>query len=300
MIKYLQTKFKSYPSDFPSERVIFLFASVGNLIDIECSALRPKKIKTVEFYGAIYLVEDGPWDIVRPSTSNNEILFSFINLIKLEDKPKSITFEQLMNTISLNDAINWIQKNGFPEIGRLYITDANDELDEITRALGTYYWLSLGQFRRQAVTLYLLFHLWQALLYEDEGKIPYYLQPLAADDVNKLSSKQQKLTAQVFISELINERLGKIDFRLNMDLSKPRIIFYTPSLFSAAYFQLACLITLKDKEKVGKHLKICPQEKGGCGNFFWGHGNSVYCPLCDRRTAYSRRQKRNKTSQEEQ
>ncbi|HAA81541.1 MAG TPA: hypothetical protein DCE09_08320 [Thermoanaerobacter sp.] len=260
--------------------VYFEFEEIGNLIDVDVAVTTWERIILREREGEQYLVSGGAPKVVKPPTTDYNFMLSLINLVKVSDV--SVSFEGLMNSISFEAAAKWVQENGFPEVEHYYLD-------------GAYAWLSLSRFRREVVTLWLLFHLWLALLYEDEKEITRYLQSLAARNISDFSFRRKKITAQQFISDLIDQRLKEMQPRISAYLPNPRILLHTNNLFTVAYFQLALLITQKDETK-GKNLKVCPIEEGGCGNLFWGHGNRKFCPLCDRRTAYSRRKKKNKNS----
>lgn len=275
------------------------FWEVGNLVDVDTAIYLPKRVLLRESKGRLYLVLDNNagFQVVKPTTTDYNLLLSLINLVKPLD---TLTLSGLMETISPEAAVKWVQENGLPETESSYLEDfwglmkGTEMVDEKSREFGSRIWLSLTRFRRQVVTLYLLFHLWQALLYDDEQEIAKYLQPLAAKDISGSSFKHKKITAQQFLSGLIDQRLREMQPRFSAYLPNPKIILHTNNLFTVAYFQLACLITQKEE---GKHLKTCPREEGGCGKLFWGHGNRKFCPKCDRRTAYSRRKKKEKNGQ---
>jgi len=259
--------------------VYFDFEEIGNLLDVDVSAITWERIILREREGKHYLVSDGACKVFKPPTRDFNFTLSLINLVKVADMP--LNFEGLMDGISFEAAAKWVQENGFPEVEHYHLD-------------GAYAWLSLSRFRRQVVTLWLLFRLWRALLYEDEKEITQYLQPLAARNISDFSFRHKKIIAQQFISDLIDQRLKEMQPRISAYSPNPKILLCSNNLFSAAYFQLACYIAKKDIEGY-KNLKQCPEEEGGCGNWFWGHGNRKFCPRCDRRTAYSRRKKKEKT-----
>jgi len=277
-----------------------VFVDAGNLIDVDVAVYLPNRVILRESKGRLYLVLDtkAGFQVIKPDTADyNSLLFSLVNLVK--PNTSKYSFKELMELITPETATRWIKEKGFPEIECSYLIDNLGIIkgweveNKKSQEFGSRIWLSLSRFRRQLVTLYLLFHLWQGLLYESEQKITICLQALAAEDISGLSFEQKKITAQQFLSGLIEQRIQKMQPRFSAYLPYPKIILHTDSLFTAAYFQLACLITQGEKD--GKHLKMCPKEEGGCGNLFWGHGNRKFCPLCDRRTAYSRRKKKEKT-----
>jgi len=260
------------------------FGEVGNLVDVDTTVALWERVVLREKEGGQYLVSDGACvGVIKPPTVDYNFMLSLINLVR--PPSMSASFEDLVETISSEAAAEWIQRNGFPEVEYYYLD-------------GAYAWLSLSRFRRQVVTLYLLFHLWQALLYDNEREVDRYLRPLAARDISGLSFRHKKIIAQQFISNLIDQRLREMQPRFSAYLPSPKILLHTSNLFSVAYFQLATLITreTQGEPEKKKHLKVCPDDQGGCGNLFWGHGNRRFCPNCDRRTAYSRRRKRNKNN----
>lgn len=267
-----------------------LWEDVGKLGNIRIKTRKAERVIVREFKGEKYLASVGSfWDkesmktyhsiILESKAADPNFVLSLINLVREDENLP------LRESLSIPDdaAATWVEKNGFPKVD---IFDLDSD---------SFYRLPFEYFYTHTGALYLLFKLWLALLDNDEIRIYRFLKYFS----EQFDIQVREENLYLILQHYINIGMSNLKMQLDFEEGKPVIHLETDNLFSAAYFQLAQLMTKPKDYESWKHLKTCPIEEGGCGNIFWGHGNRKYCPDCRRSTAAYRRKKRKERASSE-
>gem|GEM_PF-4144263 len=283
-----------------------LRAYIGTLKQVDAYSWHFKKY-TVSA-GGEYLWADGHIkDKKLTRYDNPSLLFSFAGLVQLphsywsiEELVKKTTSDMnsdMKKAIPDKKIIKFCKKFGMPyweeDDGKNLFLPVSDLLHEgqffiLNHIAMPQVALRLFSFRFRVILLYIHFQLWHAL-YSGENKngiIDEYVKRVLIKEGSVEKTASMRLSDETAMN-LRNLRItSKYEKNSNSFVLGIRAL----DLFDIAYFQLANLLTMKDAV-VQRHLKTCSNQE--CGHLFWGeHGHNRYCPLCDRRTIYSRRNKK--------
>lgn len=265
-----------------------LLEEVGNLMSVNSFNCQFEEYTFEEFNGFKFIKGKGRPE--NPYTKDNffdgpSLLFSLINLVK---EPLPRFFDDLDEVLLDEDILNWVKKYGIPyQDGKL--NEINK--DKIHRIDILY----LYSFKYKLAWLYSSFSLWNAIFYEDNEEI------IKFDYVTKLNLKIKKTVfknrelhngidlIKEALAETIDQKTNvSIHFEYNLNTKAYEYNLKSDSLFSIAYYQLSSLMSKKYNE-TKKKMKKCSY----CNSIYWAkHANSKYCSNCDRRTIWSRENKK--------
>ena len=268
-----------------------LLDEVGKLTIVQSYNLRFEEYEIEEIKGKKFIVGKGR--PANPFKNENvfegpELLFSLINLVK-GPLPKYFNEPHMDSVISDESIMKWCKKYGIP------YRDT-----ELNRLLEDEKWrdniLHLGMFKYKIAWLYAYFSLWKAIISEDQEEINKYRDFVKLEmETIKMLPDGPKKDDLTYLKEALTAAVDK-HFRVNIHLvynsdSKTyEFKLASDSLIIIAYYQLASLMT-KNHTENKKKMKNCAY----CQSIYWAnHANSRYCPNCDRRTVWSRRNSKKK------
>lgn len=271
---------------------------LGSLPTVNSPVFKYKEYESIVVDSSEYIIAKGLIDPHEPKSNlyvelgiecesaaygSFEILFSLIQLVKIKGY-QSKDFDKIPDDeiISNNDIIEWCYKYGLPFFPTTQIkedlTDSNGEKVEAG--------FLTGSFRLSLSFLYGCFNLWRAIYEKNSNDIDKYAAFLGILKNAKFKNLDEKISTLKSSFPLLS--IGSIELRPRYDAKTDAFGFgiYTRDIFQVAYFQLATLMTKTSKE-IKDNFKMCP----ACSSMFWGHGNRKYCPNCNRKTIWSRKQK---------
>lgn len=262
-----------------------LLEEVGKLSEVKSFNLRFPEYKIKKIEGMKFVVGEGKAENLlvneKEIFDSPDLLFS---LLRLSPGDSPINSPSEIH-IPDKEILKWVKKYGIPYQDKELNFKLNDELirDDV---------LHIDGFKRKLFWLHGLFHLWKALIEEEEEgikKFQYSLQFFVQLEnfINPEIDSEKLLKSA--IATKISESFSDISLRLiyNKETNKYEFTLTASSLFDIAYFQLAALMT-KSRSENKKKMKKCAL----CGSVFWAHhGHQKYCSMCPRQTAWSRKQK---------
>lgn len=257
-----------------------LLHQVGNLNAVNSNNPHFESYQMQEHDGEKYIVgvgnEIAP-DSEKSTFDDPELLFSLISLVT-ESSPGELAIVD-------KNIMNWCKTYGIP-----YLDDLNCDQDEVSRAgTGNCNMLHVQIFKYSVKNLYKKFRLWMALVNENENEIAAFSNSVD-HFIERSHSTQEKV-------DLLKKALAKainiessIEFKLdyNFDTKSFEFRLSDSCLFSLAYYQFSALLT-KDDSESKKKMKQCTY----CQSIYWAkHANAKYCTKCNRRTIWSRKNKK--------
>lgn len=265
---------------------------VGQMNEMNCLNYRFEKYKVEIIKGEKFIVGKGQSELLEGHTelSFNEIhlLLSLINLLKGE-LPKQFyqrnpNVNELDSVISDEDVLKWVKVNGIP-----YQDKQLNKLLDDEQLRPTHLHIQLFKFR--IATLYARFALWKATLEENPPGIEEYKKALWTYDFHKGQDKNKDdliLVKKCLAQEIGTEANIRMSLRYDEDQKKNVFTLSSDSLLSIAYYQLASLMSKPYSDSKEK-MKSCKS----CNSLFWAnHARTKYCSSCDRRTVWSRKQRK--------
>jgi hypothetical protein len=260
--------------------------------------------------------DDGPWLVASghlrssdpPRTDTPELLLSLLTLVR-----RPIRWDRPDESVYAEGARVWCTEHGLPAVEAVF--------QNPLFAPG----LSLSLFQRETLTLVLLMDVWTALRQEDEAvlarilpelweawhfqhekavsrHIDYRVRDTGVTDAVPTAQRRalsemerhygKKPLARQIIGWVLNERLETLCPQVSWTGQRWQMGLREAPLFDVCYLQLASLLTKPDTE-IRAHFKTCKS----CEGRFWGHGNARHCSRCDRRTAWSRKDRASRKSQ---
>lgn len=220
------------------------------------------------------------------------LLFAFIGLVRpplpqfFKDKNK----EPMRTAVPDKNILKFCRRFGMPYIDGNNGKDHLPAIDDFIQGLAVIpqALLELDHFRYKVAWLYTHFKVWHSL-YSGQSK-GGVLEEYANRNLVKEESTRE--AAAVLLGAEITMRLNnsRLTSEYNKESGSFTLGIRAQNLFDIAYFHLANLLTMKDAT-IQRHLKTCNNPQ--CNHLFWSeHGHSRYCELCDRRTIWSRKKKK--------
>jgi hypothetical protein len=219
---------------------------------------------------------------------SSDLLFDLINIVELDGYlPAGFNRPNLDPIMPTRKIIGFCRKYGMPfnvlkTIPDSFRADKNG---------GTMkYGFSIQSFRYRLGFLYSFFRLWKGIQENNYKDIDEYAFCVGIANEDKFDNRVNKIATIKRMLPL--DMRGSLNLLPRYDSSSDTFGFgiYANDLFDVAYYQLAAIMTKGTDFK--ENLKICPPDGGGCGSIFWGHGNQKYCKKCNRKTIWSRKQKK--------
>lgn len=282
-----------------------LTEEVGNLTMVDSlNCFKYEKYSIRSFLGEPYIIggkrldtQSDPVFRRNPTKFDGpQLLFSLINLVKT-DKNMMFDNKWVNESISDKDIMEWIEKYGFPYIEKVDLKDIESrEILEIEKYLLKASGVHLHNFKRKIAYLYGCFNLWNAIYEEDVRKIEKFKKSVSVRLMWR-QNRSQILSGKTEDLILLNQALSdtinfnsniKIEVNYNEKTANYGLTLTSHSLVDIAYYQLSSLMTKSPSENK-KKMKTC----SSCNSIYWAnHANSKYCSNCDRRTEWSRKNKK--------
>jgi hypothetical protein len=266
-----------------------LLEEVGNLTMVNSFNYRYEQYGFEEIEGKKYIVGKGFINQFEDELSFDgpELLFSLVNLVTGE-MPEFFNSPHLDNVITEENIMEWCEKYGLPYTDQHFWE--NEKLNNKGYRFDNV--LELNHFRYRLAWLYSQFNLWLGVINDDSEEIKKwsFAVKVNLDAINILHPSLTEIDSikKALAYEISNITKVKVSLDYNVLKGTFEFKLLDQSLFSIAYYQFAALTT-KSPSDSKKKMKNCNY----CNSIFWANSaKKKYCSNCDRRTIWSRRNKK--------
>jgi len=253
--------------------------TVTGIVGIETFTNKYDSYEIIKVSGRRYLQGVGRYeDNWYIKFGDLKLLYFTINPILKTPPPINASPERYLKEIISDDFLLWwCEKYGLPWLEEVEPFD-NVDYDAV----------SVSSFKNRIFKLYACSLLWNSIFFEDEQNLnlAMTLFRYKPQDFTNFNCALEKLKQE--LPKLIsNEYQAQLKLRYSGEQGRYVFRWWTDRTFDVCFLQLATLIT-RSSEEIHSKQKSCRS----CGRYFWGHGNQAFCSDCDRRTYWSRENKK--------